>query len=228
MTCPECGARKARRHCPALGRQICPTCCGTKRVVEIACPSGCGWLRSSSAHPPAAAQRQELRDRELLTPLLSELSDAEYAVLTVGLDAGMSFRRDAVTPPIDDDLQQAADAMASTAETALRGVIYEHQPSSLVAARLVAAMREAVHDAPMTPDGRTRALDAAVAVAMRRLAQAVRQSARLSPGQPTAFWEFLARVLRPRVASASGGTPLAGTDLGPHTSPDEQPRIILP
>ncbi|SVD73437.1 uncharacterized protein METZ01_LOCUS426291, partial [marine metagenome] len=60
--CPRCKRRLPRRKCPALGYQICAVCCGTKRLVEINCPSDCGYLASSKAHPPAVVQRQQERD----------------------------------------------------------------------------------------------------------------------------------------------------------------------
>ena len=54
MTCPLCGARKARRACPGVGRDICAVCCGTKRLVEIRCPATCGYLQSARVHPAAS------------------------------------------------------------------------------------------------------------------------------------------------------------------------------
>ena len=62
MLCPSCNRRKARRECPALGRAICPICCGTKRLVEIQCPSNCAYLASAREHPAAVVRRQQERD----------------------------------------------------------------------------------------------------------------------------------------------------------------------
>lgn len=42
--CVSCGKRKGKRSCPALAGLICPRCCGTKRIVEIACPPTCPYL----------------------------------------------------------------------------------------------------------------------------------------------------------------------------------------
>jgi hypothetical protein len=61
MVCPLCGLRRARRACPALGKQICAVCCGTKRLVEIQCPSDCVYLAVSREHPPAAVVRGAAR-----------------------------------------------------------------------------------------------------------------------------------------------------------------------
>lgn len=149
--------------------------------------------------------------------LLAGLSDQEYLALTTALDSGKAFKARAIPPPIDDDLRQAAGALAATAETALRGVIYEHRPDSLVAARLGVAMREALDEAG--EPGRAR--DAAVAGAMRRIEQGVRTAMR-EGADPLAFWDFLDRVLRPRVTDADNEI------LTPDTPGAAARSLILP
>ena len=66
--------RRARRGCPALGKQICAVCCGTKRLVEIQCPSDCPWLASAREHPPAVAVRQQQRDFGLMLEGMRDFS----------------------------------------------------------------------------------------------------------------------------------------------------------
>jgi hypothetical protein len=149
--------------------------------------------------------------------LLAGLSDPEYVALTTALDSGKAFKAQAIPPPLDEDLRQAAEALAATAETALRGVIYAHQPESLVAARLAAAMREALDEAGES--GRAR--DAAVAAAMRRIEQGVRTAIR-NGADAAAFWDFLDRVLRPRVTEAGPGV------LTPDTPGAAERSLILP
>ena len=77
MVCPVCNSRKAKRACPALGKQICAVCCGTKRLVEIACPADCGYLSTARTHPPAVIQRQQEMDRSMMLPLLQGLSERQ-------------------------------------------------------------------------------------------------------------------------------------------------------
>lgn len=227
MTCGLCNARKARRACPALGRGICPTCCGTSRLVEIACPSTCGWLHCAQAHPPAALQRQQAADQRLLRPLLDGLDQGAYLALTVCLEEALAFRASAVPAPSDDDLRQAAAALAATGETAVRGVIYDHQPDSLVARRLASALRDALN--------RLRESDAAprddeTIAALRRIERVVQAARRESAPAPATFFDFLARVLRPRDAAAASRmaegalASLVGEDEG-GTPPS---RLILP
>ena len=42
--CARCEVRKAKRHCPALGINLCPLCCGLMREKKIHCPSTCVFL----------------------------------------------------------------------------------------------------------------------------------------------------------------------------------------
>jgi hypothetical protein len=230
--CPACGGSKAKRHCPALGKVICATCCGTKRQVEIRCPDSCGWLQSARAHPHAALQRQQEQDSALVVPLIRGLDDGTYTVLMVCLQAAASFRTQADPSPLDDDLQQAAGALAATAETAIRGVLYEHQPASPVAARLARAMSVPLAEAAQA--GMPR-LDQATVTAMRRLEEAI-GAFRRSATASDAFFQFLARVLKPRLADAQTGQALGpGADPllaplahGADASRDDGPRIIIP
>src|SRR2546422_6521555 len=45
--CPLCSHRQGKRYCPAVAEQICAVCCGTKREIEIDCPSSCSYLKAS-------------------------------------------------------------------------------------------------------------------------------------------------------------------------------------
>jgi hypothetical protein len=42
--CSQCGVRKAKRHCPALGTGICSLCCGQLREKKLHCPPACPHL----------------------------------------------------------------------------------------------------------------------------------------------------------------------------------------
>ena len=42
--CVYCQERKGKRPCPALSGAICSQCCGTHRIVSIACHSDCVYL----------------------------------------------------------------------------------------------------------------------------------------------------------------------------------------
>jgi hypothetical protein len=74
VICPVCRQRRGRRVCPALNDQICAICCGTKRLVEIRCPSDCPYLATAREHPPAVAVRQQRQDLGLLVEFLQDLN----------------------------------------------------------------------------------------------------------------------------------------------------------
>ena len=117
--CPLCGRRKPRRACPAQAASICSVCCGTKRLIEIACPPDCTWLQSASAHPPAVVQRQRERDVHFLIALLHGMTAPQQA-LSYRLLALLAQDRPDLPGLTDADIAEAAQALAQTAETASR------------------------------------------------------------------------------------------------------------
>lgn len=56
--CVYCGARKGKRACPALGGAICPSCCGSHRQVDIACPEACPFLPRATLEAYRSTARQ--------------------------------------------------------------------------------------------------------------------------------------------------------------------------
>ena len=66
MSCPLCRRRPAKRACPALAQTICPTCCATKRLVEIRCPADCVYLAGALRHPAAVVRKQQEQDLTVL------------------------------------------------------------------------------------------------------------------------------------------------------------------
>lgn len=215
--CPLCHQRKAKRACPALGQQICTVCCGTKRLVEIACPADCVYLASARSHPPAVVQRQQEQDRLQMLPLLEGLSQRQArAFLTL---AALILRHpsDPLRKLLDEDIAQAADAMASTLETAGRGILYDHQPASLPAARLMGEMKTLVGEVAKGNTGLERDLT----IGLRRVQVGAKQAADQPGG--TAFQQLLARVLAP--AAGSPGS----NDEPPADAPEAPPSpLIIP
>src|SRR5215813_14698959 len=48
--CPLCSERPAKRFCSAKNSKICPVCCGSRREVDIDCPSSCYFLQAGRAY----------------------------------------------------------------------------------------------------------------------------------------------------------------------------------
>src|SRR5688572_22336033 len=141
MACPSCGHRKARRDCPALGQTICPVCCGTKRLTEIACPPDCGYLAAAREHPAAAVKRQQERDVAVLLPTIRDLTERQYQLFFLYQTLIARHAPEGFSRLLDEDVAEAAAAMAATLETSARGVIYEHTPVARTAQRLAAEMK---------------------------------------------------------------------------------------
>lgn len=191
MVCPLCNQRKAKRACPALGRQICAVCCGTKRLVEISCPTDCVYLASARSHPPAVVQRQQEHDRALLLPLLQGLSERQARLFLMLASVTSRHQSEGFQKLLDDDIAQASGALAATLETAVRGIVYEHQPQSLPAARLMAELKTVVADVSKSGGS---ALERDAAIGLRRIELAARQTAAAQPDSND-FQQLLVRVL---------------------------------
>ena len=214
MVCPLCRQRKARRSCPALGHQICAVCCGTKRLVEIACPSDCPYLASAREHPPAAALRQQQDDLSSVVRAMRDLNERQSRLFFIAL----RFLARYEPPPLhalrDDDIADAMAALAATFETAVRGVIYEHRPGSLPAERLAAGLAPVLAEAGQA--GGT-AFQRDAAVVLRRVEAAAREAMEEGPDHRRRFVDLLRRVIR-QPEDAGGDSPPA----------DDRPRVIIP
>jgi hypothetical protein len=132
MTCPLCRQRKAKRSCPGVGQEICPVCCGTKRLVEIACPSTCIYLEAAQRHPAAVVKRQQESDLTVLMGALGRVSERQLQLffLIQSFVTRYANKAGSVTRLVDSDVAEAAGALAASFETASRGVLYEHQAGS--------------------------------------------------------------------------------------------------
>jgi len=213
MLCPLCGVRKARRGCPALNQQICPVCCGTKRLVEIPCPSDCTWLASAREHPPAVVVRQQRHDLGLLVGFMRDLNRRQSQLFFLVNTFINEYRPAELQTVVDDDVAEAVDALASTYETASRGVIYEHRPASLPAERLLTALKPVVTEAGK---GLGSSFDRDASLVLRRVRDAVKDAQAAETTNPRAFLELLRRVLRPAEGGdkpAEGETPAARSSL---------------
>jgi hypothetical protein len=136
MTCPLCEQRNTKRACPALGKDICAVCCGTKRLVEIACPPDCRYLEAAQRHPAAAVKRQQEHDLVTLMTALGRISERQLQLFFLIQSFVAKFKPDGFLRVHDSDVADAAGALAASLETAGRGVLYEHQASSVVAESL--------------------------------------------------------------------------------------------
>ena len=194
MVCPLCGTRRARRGCPALDKQICSVCCGTKRLVQISCPSDCTWLASAREHPPATIVRQQQRDLGLLARFMRDLSERQSQLFFLVATFLARYQAPDLHAPIDDDVAEGLGSLAATFETASRGLIYDHRPASVLAERLTSALKPVLSEAGQ---GAGSAFERDVAVVLRRIEEAVRDVQAFDRTNRHVFLALLRRVMPP-------------------------------
>jgi hypothetical protein len=213
VTCPLCRQRKPRRACPAIGQEICPVCCGTKRLVEIPCPGDCPYLASAREHPPARIVRQQEDDLGLVVRFMQDFDDRQSQLFFVMLfflarysttpprhpqPSAEQYLTPDLQPPIDEDVTEAFAALAATYETASRGVLYEHRPQSPPAGRLVDGLKPLLAEAGK---GGGSAFQREAAIVLRRVETAARQLMKDTPGSRRAFLDLVGRVVRAQAES---------------------------
>jgi hypothetical protein len=217
MPCPLCRSRPAKRQCPAVGQLICPVCCGTKRLVEIRCPSTCSYLTSAKRHPAAVTRRQHERDVSLLMPAMTELTDRQSRFFFLFQSITARHPSDALRPLLDSDVAEAAGAVARTLETASRGVIYESTPQSLPAQELASAFRRAFDEIAAELKGPRSPLERDGARALSSLSEAASKVGPLEGNSRDGFLTLVRRLLKPQ--SAPSGQP---------EEPASGPSLLLP
>jgi len=215
VVCPLCGNRRARRGCPAVGQQICAVCCGTKRLVEINCPADCVWLASAREHPPAARVRQQERDRARLMPLMLDFSERQVQLFFLLANFIARYEPPELQPLFDEDVEEGAGALASTFETASRGVIYEHRAASLSAERFANALKPALAEMGR---GLGSAFERDAAGVLRRVATLARDVRTADTANRRGFIDMLRRLVAEFPAAEEGARKEGG---------DEPPRSSL-
>jgi hypothetical protein len=92
----------------------------------------------------------------------------------------------------DDDVAEAAGAVAATLETAARGVIYEHAAPSLPGQRLASEMKAML--AEMEKQG-VRIHDREAAIVLRAIEKGARETRKIEPGD-SSYLTLMARLLQ--------------------------------
>ena len=135
-------------------------------------------------------------------PAIRHLTERQHQLFFLFHTLVARFKPEGFARVVDADVAEAASAVASTLETAARGVIYEHVPQSLVAQRLSSEMKTMLTQ--MREQGAT-VYDSEVAVALRAIEQGARDARTRAPGDEVAYLELMARLLQVNRAAASGG-----------------------
>jgi hypothetical protein len=148
-TCPLCSERPGKRYCPAKDAKICAVCCGTKREVEIDCPSSCPYLKASRSYE----SEKPVPDPELAAKMhnFSDRFVAEFHVVLDLLTAGILEERAAAPWVVDRDVLEVLKALKTTLNTLSSGIYYESLPDAPAQQALFRRLKQ-VFDELMQPD----------------------------------------------------------------------------
>jgi hypothetical protein len=174
-----------------VNQDICTVCCGTKRLVEIACPATCVYLESAQRHPAAVVKRQQELDVAAVMTALGTLSEGQLQLFFL-IQTFISRFKPAGGRLVDADVADAAGALAASFETAGRGVLYEHQAPSVVGEELRRELKAFL--AEMGRRGGSR-FEAQAAEVLRGIERGARHSVGIGPGAQD-YLTLVARILR--------------------------------
>ncbi len=156
----------------------------------------------------------------MLVHLMRDFNDRQSQLFLALSTFLAGYRPDDLNAVVDEDLADAAAALAATFETASRGVIYDHRPASLPAGRLSAGLRAAILEVGPTHGGTPFERD--TSTVLRKIEGTVRDLGSLSREGGSGnrpFLDLLERVTRGRL-------------LPQTTSPGQDdlaaPRLIVP
>ena len=165
--------------------------------MEIDCPDDCPHLTAAREHPAAQVKRQQQQDVALLLPSIRHLNERQYQLFFLFHTAIARHVPPGFSRLVDEDIEQAAAAVAATLETAARGVIYEHAAASLPAQRLTTDLTALLGQ--MREQGGTVS-DAEAAIALRAIEQGARDAKKTGDGTDTSYASLIARLLQVRKA----------------------------
>jgi hypothetical protein len=141
--CKLCEKRRARRHCPGIGAEICPVCCGTERENTIDCPLDCEFLQEARLHErPVELSGDAVPNQDLI---VSEkfVRDHEQEVMWLALALSRAMDKGKA---VDSDVREALDALIRTYRTLESGLIYETRPQNPYAAAIQQELQQAIEE----------------------------------------------------------------------------------
>ena len=131
LLCKICGIRRPKRHCPAVGGEICTICCGTEREVSLSCPLGCEFLQEAHRHEkPLSVSADELSNPDILVSEELVAQHEELLLFTIYALVQAAVR---TTGAIDTDVMEALAALIQTHRTLESGLVYQTVPENTVA-----------------------------------------------------------------------------------------------
>lgn len=143
VPCKICQKKRARRYCPALAGEICPSCCGTERENTIDCPLSCEYLQEARLREhPVPMPEDQLPNQDIR---VTEDFLRQHDELVVWLSGALVRAMDAAHA-VDSDAREALDALIRTYRTRESGLIYETRPANPYAARVQDALKDSLEE----------------------------------------------------------------------------------
>jgi hypothetical protein len=158
--------------------------------------------------------RQQQRDVAVLAGYIQDFSERQSRLFFLIVTFLLRYEPPELQPLVDEDVAEAAAAIAATFETASRGVIYEHRPNSMAAERLASELRPLLAKAS-EQGGESVRRDAAVV--LRRVEAAAREVGRGAGDSRRAFVDLIGRVVNTRPPESRETI-----------ADDSAPRLIIP
>jgi hypothetical protein len=175
---------------------ICATCCATKRLVEIRCPSDCLYLESASKHPAAAVKRQQAHDLGLLLGAMEQrLSEMQLQLFLLLAAVIVRHKPEGLATLVDRDVADAAEACAGTLEAASHGVIAELTGASVNGEALRREFKGLLDEAGKGGGSR---FEREAAEVLRGIERGARHQAEGLDGGDSGYLTALRRVLPPQ------------------------------
>ena len=128
--CPLCSERPGKRYCPAKTDQICAVCCGTKREVEIDCPSSCPHLIAGRSYEA----EKRIPDPELAQKVEKYSNDFVYRYAPILDEISRSVVEERLQSPwlVDNDVVEVYKSLSATMKTLSSGIYYQTLPDGPV------------------------------------------------------------------------------------------------
>src|SRR5262252_3584629 len=91
IQCKLCEKKRARRHCPGVGGEICPVCCGTERENSINCPLDCEHLQEARQRErPVVLSEDAIPNRDIrVSEQFIQEHEPQVTWLTIALARAM-------------------------------------------------------------------------------------------------------------------------------------------
>lgn len=207
MKCPLCESRKGKRRCPAITRDICPACCGEKRIVEIHCEPTCPFLAEGQRNEIGREWGEYLRHQEpakarlwlqVVEHMLPVIQAVEKAI--VGMAGTL---RDLA----DTEAGEALEALRQGYSAEESGIIYQPSSASPRVQAVVAAVRDEVE--ALRKAAAEGGQGSVPASAIAHCLEALRDRLEFHASRPgvVPFVEHLRRVAAPADWRGAGNTP---------------------